>query len=104
MEGEEATSGVRIVMRDNVSADRADPGVNPLRAAAKHSMAVNLLCWDRLQQAGELGGPQSEHTARHRPPVTPANTESAWELSPSDRGADEGGTPFGYATAHNRGF
>jgi hypothetical protein len=74
VEGEEATSGVRIVMRDNVS---ADPGVNPLRAAAKHSMAVNLLCWDRLQQAGELGGPQSEHTARHRPPVTPANTESA---------------------------
>ena len=75
--GEEATSGVRIVMRDNVSADRADPGVNPLRAAAKHSMAVNLLCWGRLQQAGELGGPQSEHTARHRPPVTPANTEWA---------------------------
>jgi hypothetical protein len=29
-------------MRDNVSADRADPDVNPLRAAAKHSMAVNL--------------------------------------------------------------
>jgi len=26
-------------MRDNVSADRADPDVNPLRAAAKHSMA-----------------------------------------------------------------
>ena len=77
VEGEEATSGVRIVMRDNVSADRADPGVNPLRAAAKHSMAVNLLCWGRLQQAGELGGPQSEHTARHRPPITPANTEWA---------------------------
>ena len=64
-------------MRDNVSADRADPHVNPLRAAAKHSMAVNLLCWGRLQQAGELGGPQSEHTARHRPPITPANTEWA---------------------------
>jgi hypothetical protein len=75
VEGEEATSGVRIVMRDNVSADRADPGVNPLRAAAKHSMAV--LCWGRLQQAGELGGLQSEHTARHRPPITPANTEWA---------------------------
>jgi hypothetical protein len=28
-------------MGDNVSADRADPGVNPLPAAAKHSMAVN---------------------------------------------------------------
>ena len=26
----EATSGVRIVMRDNVSADRAEPDVNPL--------------------------------------------------------------------------
>jgi hypothetical protein len=34
VEGEEPTSGVRIVMRDNVSADRADPDVNPLRAAA----------------------------------------------------------------------
>jgi hypothetical protein len=77
VEGEEATSGARIVMRDNVSADRADPGVNPLRAAAKHSMAVNLLGWGRSQQAGELGGPQSEHTARHRPPVTLANTKSA---------------------------
>ena len=29
-------------MRDNVSADWADPGVNPLLSAAKHSMAVNL--------------------------------------------------------------
>jgi hypothetical protein len=64
-------------MRDNVSADRADPHVNPLRAAAKHSMVVTLLCWGRSQQAGELGGLQSEHTARHRLPVTPANTESA---------------------------
>jgi hypothetical protein len=64
-------------MRDNISADRADLGVNPLRAAAKHSMAVNLLGWGRSQRAGELGGPQSEHTARHRPPVTLANTKSA---------------------------
>ena len=49
------TVGVRIIMRDNVSADPADPGVNRvLAAAAKHSMAVNLLCWGRLEQVGQL--------------------------------------------------
>jgi hypothetical protein len=50
MEGEEATSCVRIFVRDDVSADRADPGVNPLMAAAKRSMAVNLPC------LGPVGG------------------------------------------------
>ena len=49
------TVGVRVIMRENVSADPADPGVNRvLAAAAKHSMAVNLLCWGRLEQAGQL--------------------------------------------------
>jgi predicted TIM-barrel fold metal-dependent hydrolase len=49
------TVGVRIIMRDNVSADPADLGVNRvLAAAAKHSMAVNLLCSGRLEQAGQL--------------------------------------------------
>ena len=49
------TVGVRIMMRDTVSADPADPGINRvLSAAAKHSMAVNLLCWSRLDQAGQL--------------------------------------------------
>ena len=49
------TVGVRILMRDNVSTDPADPGVNRvLAAAAKHSLAVNLLCWGRLEQAGQL--------------------------------------------------
>jgi L-fuconolactonase len=49
------TVGVRIIMRDNVSADPADPGVNRvLAAAAKNSLAVNLLCWGRLEQAGQL--------------------------------------------------
>jgi hypothetical protein len=77
LEGDEATSDVRIVMRDNVLADRAEPGVNRLPTAAKHSMPVNLLCSARLKRAGEFDGPQSEHTARHRPPVTPANTKWA---------------------------
>src|SRR6202035_1890315 len=49
------TVGVRILMRDNVSTDPADPGINRgLAAAAKHGMAVNLLCWGRLEQAGQM--------------------------------------------------
>src|SRR5262252_405246 len=49
------TVGVRIMMRDNVSTDPADPGINRvLAAAATHSLAVNLLCWGRLEQAGQL--------------------------------------------------
>jgi len=49
------TVGVRIIMNDKVSTDPADPGVNRvLAAAAKHSLAVNLLCWGRLEQAGQL--------------------------------------------------
>ena len=52
MEGEEATSCGRIFMRDNVSADRADPDVNPLLSVSKHSMAVNLPCWGQLEDAG----------------------------------------------------
>jgi L-fuconolactonase len=51
----DGTVGVRIMMRDNVSTDPADPGINRvLAAAAKHSMAVNLLCWGRLEQAGQM--------------------------------------------------
>ncbi|HEX5231916.1 MAG TPA: amidohydrolase family protein, partial [Bradyrhizobium sp.] len=49
------TVGVRIMMRDNVSTDPADPGINRvLAAAARHSLAVNLLCWGRLEQAGQM--------------------------------------------------
>ncbi len=49
------TVGIRIMMRDNVSTDPADPGINRvLAAAARHSLAVNLLCWGRLEQAGQL--------------------------------------------------
>jgi L-fuconolactonase len=49
------TVGVRIMMRENVSTDSADPGINRvLAAAARHSLAVNLLCWGRLEQAGQM--------------------------------------------------
>jgi len=53
--GKPGAVGVRIMMRDNVSTDPADPGINRvLAAAAKHSLAVNLLCWGRLEQAAQM--------------------------------------------------
>src|SRR5882762_6377581 len=49
------TVGVRIMLRDEVSSDPADPGINRvLAAAARHSLPVNLLAWGRLAQAREL--------------------------------------------------
>jgi L-fuconolactonase len=49
------TVGIRVMMRDNVSTDPADPGLNRVLAgAAQHSLPVNLMCWGRLEQAGQL--------------------------------------------------
>jgi len=49
------TVAIRIMMREGVSTDAADPGLNKvLDAAARHGMPVNLLCWGRLEQAGQL--------------------------------------------------
>jgi len=49
------TVGIRVMMRDTVSTDPADPGLNRvLAAAAQHSLPVNLMCWGRLEQAGQL--------------------------------------------------
>jgi predicted TIM-barrel fold metal-dependent hydrolase len=49
------TVGIRVMMRDNVSTDPADPGLaRVLAAAARHKLPVNLLCWGRLEQAGQL--------------------------------------------------
>jgi L-fuconolactonase len=49
------TVAIRIMMRDGVSTDPADPGLNRiLAAAARHALPVNLLCRGRLEQAGLL--------------------------------------------------
>jgi predicted TIM-barrel fold metal-dependent hydrolase len=49
------TVGARIMMREGVSTDPADPGINRvLGAAARHRLPVNLLCWGRLEQVGPL--------------------------------------------------
>ena len=51
----DGTVAIRIMMRGDVSADPADPGINrALAAAARHSLPVNLLCYGRLEQAGQL--------------------------------------------------
>lgn len=45
----------RIMMGPGVSTDPTDPGINlVLAAAARHALPVNLLCWGRLGQVGEL--------------------------------------------------
>jgi predicted TIM-barrel fold metal-dependent hydrolase len=46
---------IRLMLRHEVSADAADPGLNRvLAAAARHALPVNLLCAGRLEQAGAL--------------------------------------------------
>jgi predicted TIM-barrel fold metal-dependent hydrolase len=49
-----ATDGavaIRIMMTGGVSTEAADPGINRVLAAARHSRPVNLLCWGRLELA-----------------------------------------------------
>ena len=49
------TVAIRIMMVQGVSTDAADPGINRvLAAAAQHRFPVNLLCWGRLEQVGQL--------------------------------------------------
>ena len=49
------TVGIRIFLRDNASTAPADPGINRVLAtAAQHSLAVNLACTGRLDQAAQL--------------------------------------------------
>src|ERR671919_781911 len=53
-----ATDGavaIRIMMTRGVSEAAADLGINRvLGAAAKHDLPVNLLCWGRLEQVGQM--------------------------------------------------
>jgi predicted TIM-barrel fold metal-dependent hydrolase len=82
--GKKGTVGVRIMMRDNVSTDPADPGVNRvLAAAARHGMAVNLLCWGRLEQASQLAArnPDTQIVIDHlglQQPFEPPAPPSGW--------------------------
>jgi len=51
----DGTVGIRLMLNRGASTDAADPGLNRvLVAAARHALPVNMLCWGRLEQAGEL--------------------------------------------------
>ena len=51
----DGTVGVRIMLRDEVSRDPEDPGINRVLAAARrHGLPVNLLCWGRHEQVAAL--------------------------------------------------
>ena len=47
--------GIRLLLNGDVTADLADPGIDRmLRAASRHALPVNLLCWGRLDQTISL--------------------------------------------------
>ncbi|HEX9522029.1 MAG TPA: amidohydrolase family protein [Reyranella sp.] len=57
----EGTVAIRIMMTQGVSTDAADPGIDRvLAAAARHSFPVNLLCWGRLDQVGQMAARHPE--------------------------------------------
>jgi L-fuconolactonase len=79
--------GIRVMLRDEVSTDPADPGVNRvLTAAARHSLPVNLLCWGRLEQAAQLAARNSntrlviDHLGLQQPFEPPAPAEPFADL------------------------
>jgi L-fuconolactonase len=60
--------GVRIFLRDEVSSDPADPGINrALAAARRHNLPVNLACSGRLEQVGQLAerNPETQLVVDH---------------------------------------
>ena len=51
----EAAVAIRVMLLAGVSEVPGDPGLTRvLRAAAEYDLPVNLLCWERLEQAGLL--------------------------------------------------
>ena len=84
----DGTVGVRILMRDKVSPDPADPGINRvLAAASRHSMAVNLACSGRLEQVGQLAArnPDTELVVDHlglQQPQQPPAPAAGWAPLP----------------------
>jgi L-fuconolactonase len=82
------TVAIRIMMRDNVSTDPADPGLNRvLAAAAKHSLPVNLLAYGRLPQVALLAArnPNTklviDHLGLQQPFEPPAPADPFADLS-----------------------
>jgi len=92
----EGTVAIRIMMTQGVSTDAADPGIGRvLAAAARHSFPVNLLCWGRLDQVGQMAARHPEtrlvidHLGLQQPFEPPAPAEpgpscrSCWRWRPT---------------------
>ena len=82
------TAGVRIMMRDGVSTDPADPGLNRvLSTAGRHGLPVNLMATGRLEQAGQLAARNPgttvviDHLGHPQPQKPPAPPEP-WAALP----------------------
>jgi L-fuconolactonase len=79
--------GARIMLNRGISEDPADPGLNRmLAAAAKNSLAVNILCWGRLDQVDAMAArnPDTQividHIGLQQPFAPPAPAEPWAEL------------------------
>jgi len=84
----DGTVAIRIMMNEEVSKDPADPGINRVLAeAAKHDLPVNLLCWERLEQVGELAKrhPNTQLVIDHiglQQPMAPPAPAQPWGALP----------------------
>ena len=82
------TVGVRIMMRDPMSTDPADPGINRvLAAAAKAGFPVNILAWGRMEQAAQLAArnPDTQIVIDHlglQQPHKPPAPADCWAALP----------------------
>src|SRR5579859_2728879 len=81
------TVGIRVFLRDDVSTDPADPGINRVLAtAARLSVPVNLACTGRLDQAEQLAARNPDtrlvidHLGLAQPRVPPPPAEPFAEL------------------------
>jgi L-fuconolactonase len=86
--GRKSTVGIRILLRDEVSADPADPGINRvLAAAARHTLAVNLACSGRLDQVKGMAArhPNTQLVVDHlglQQPAEPPAPPQPWANLP----------------------
>jgi predicted TIM-barrel fold metal-dependent hydrolase len=83
----EGTVAIRLMMNRGMSDDPADPGINRvLTAAARHGLAVNLMCTGRLAQAGLLAARNPDtrlvidHLGLQQPHEPPAPAEPFADL------------------------
>src|SRR5262249_45370642 len=109
------TGGIRIMLRDEVPTDPADPGLNRVLAApARHPLPVNLLCWGRLQQTKKVaaGNPDTQIVIDHPglqqpfeppPPAQPwAELPKVLALAAHDNVAIKISAPAPCRTSHSR--